>query len=108
MGDTMLLGVLRMPMDDPDPVRLMQFVGRARQAADRIEADAKEIARLQKDAERLQKENERWRTTGQNLLEQMLDEIRRGDRFAEALEEIASLPDARSDEAALIARKALA
>ena len=66
-----------------------------------------EIARLQKDAERLQKEIEQWRTTSQNLLEQMLDEIRRGDRFAEALEEIASLPDARSDEAALIARKAL-
>ena len=46
MGDTMLLGVLRMPMDDPGPVRLMQFVGRARQAADRIEADAKKIERL--------------------------------------------------------------
>ena len=57
---------------------------------------------------RLQKEIEHWRTTGQHLLEQMLDEIRRGDRFAEALEEIASLPDVRSDEAALIARKALA
>ena len=66
-----------------------------------------EIARLQKDAERLQKEIEQWRTTSQNLLEQMLDEIRRGDRFAEALEEIASLPDVRSDEAALIAQKAL-
>ena len=37
----------------------------------------------------------------------VLNEIRRGDRFAEALEEIASLPDVRSDEAALIARKAL-
>jgi hypothetical protein len=49
MGDTMLIGVLRMPMDDPDPVQLMQFVGRARQAADRIEADAKEIERLKAD-----------------------------------------------------------
>jgi len=49
MGDTMLLGVLRMPMDDPDPVQLMQFVGRARQAADRIEADAKEIERLREE-----------------------------------------------------------
>ena len=57
MSDTMLLGVLRMPMDNPDPVRLRQFVSRARQAADRIEADAREIARLQKDAERLQKDH---------------------------------------------------
>jgi uncharacterized protein YukE len=37
--------------------------------------------------EGMQKEIDQWRTTAQNLLEQMLDEIRRGDRFAEALEE---------------------
>ena len=67
-----------------------------------------EFVRMQKDAERVQKEIEEWRTTSQNLLEQMLDEIRRGDRFADTLEEIANLPDVRCDEAALIARKALA
>jgi len=37
--------------------------------------------------EGMQKEIDQWRTTGQSLLEQMLDEIRRGDRFADALEE---------------------
>jgi hypothetical protein len=47
MSDAMLLGVLRMPMpDNPDAMTLCQFVGRARQAADRIEADAAKIERL--------------------------------------------------------------
>ena len=46
MGDMMLLGVLRMRMDNPTPLQLAQFIARARQAADRIEADAKEIERL--------------------------------------------------------------
>ena len=46
MSDTMLLGVLRMPMDNPTPLQLAQLTARARQAADRIEADAKEIERL--------------------------------------------------------------
>ena len=46
MGDMMLLGVLRMRMDNPTPLQLAQFTARARQAADRIEADAKEIERL--------------------------------------------------------------
>ena len=47
MSDLMLLGVLRMPMpDNPDAMTLRQFVDRARQAADRIEADGAEIARL--------------------------------------------------------------
>ena len=48
MSDLMLLGVLRMPMDGADPITLHQFIDRARQAADRIEADAKEIAALRK------------------------------------------------------------
>ena len=43
MSDTMLLGVLRMPMDNPTPLQLAQFITRARQAASQIEADAKEI-----------------------------------------------------------------
>ena len=48
MSDTMLLGVLRMPMpDNPDPMTMRQFVDRARQAADRIEADAERIAALE-------------------------------------------------------------
>lgn len=47
MGDVMLLGVLRMPIgDNPDPLVLRQLVDRARQAADRIESDAAELARL--------------------------------------------------------------
>jgi hypothetical protein len=47
MSDVMLLGVLRMPVrPDSDPMTLHQFIGRARQAADRIEADAAEIERL--------------------------------------------------------------
>jgi len=47
MSDVMLLGVLRMPIpDNPDPMTLRQFVDRARQAADRIEADTAEIERL--------------------------------------------------------------
>tara|TARA_R110000868_G_scaffold365245_1_gene628102 strand:+ start:199 stop:450 length:252 start_codon:yes stop_codon:yes gene_type:complete len=44
MSDVMLIGVLRMPLPD-DPAELdvmdwLQFRDRARQAADRIEADA--------------------------------------------------------------------
>lgn len=47
MSDVILLGVLRMPMpDDPDPLTLRQFVDRARQAADRIEADAAKLNRM--------------------------------------------------------------
>jgi chromosome segregation ATPase len=46
MGDTMLLGVLRMPMDNPSSLELMQFVSTAREAADRIETDRAEIERL--------------------------------------------------------------
>lgn len=47
MSDLMLLGVLRMPVPYPvDAMWLHQLVDRARQAADRIEADADEIERL--------------------------------------------------------------
>ena len=47
MSDVMLLGVLRMQVLYPtDAMWLHQFVDRARQAADRIEADAAEIERL--------------------------------------------------------------
>ena len=38
MSDTVLLGVLRMPIDEPDFLTLKQFVDRGRQAADRIES----------------------------------------------------------------------
>ena len=87
-----------------------------------------EIARLQKDAERLQKrlndyengwgepatinalraDNGRLREAVQErdgVIERVL---LRELRLREALQEIAALPDVRSDEAALIARKALA
>jgi len=47
MSDTMLLGALRMPLpDNPDPLTLAQLAGRAREAAERIEHDAAEIARM--------------------------------------------------------------
>lgn len=48
MSDVMLLGVLRMPIEYVGaPLSPMaQFVSRAREAADRIEADAAEIERL--------------------------------------------------------------
>jgi len=47
MGDTMLLGVLRMPVDDHGDISLKQFIDRGRQAADRIERDADRIAELE-------------------------------------------------------------
>jgi hypothetical protein len=56
MSDLMLTGVLRMPMDNPDPLTLRQFVDRARQAADRIEADAKEIDRLTAERDALREQ----------------------------------------------------
>lgn len=48
MSDLMLLGVLRMPltMVESDPLTLIQFVGRAHEAATRIESDAKLIEQL--------------------------------------------------------------
>lgn len=54
MSDMMLIGVLRMPLpDNPDPLTLHQFIDRARQAADRIEADAALIAQQAQEIERL-------------------------------------------------------
>lgn len=48
MSDLMLLGVLRMPVTtSSEPLTLSQFIGRAREAADRIEADADKIQQLQ-------------------------------------------------------------
>ena len=53
MSDTMLLGVLRMPVDDHGDLRLMQLISRAREAADRIERDADHIAELEARIETL-------------------------------------------------------
>ncbi|MDV6318765.1 hypothetical protein [Chromohalobacter sp. HP20-39] len=53
MSDTMLLGVLRMPVDDHGDIHLMQLIERAREAADRIEVDAKVIAEERKRADAL-------------------------------------------------------
>lgn len=54
MSDTMLLGVLRMPLpDDPDALTVAQLAWRAGQAADRIEHDATEIRRLRAENETL-------------------------------------------------------
>ena len=53
MGDVMLLGVLRMPyeMAMGGELARIQFHSRAKQAADRIEADAAEIANLRAELE---------------------------------------------------------
>ena len=51
MSDLMLLGVLRMPMDDADPLAVAQYVARGRQAADEIERLRAEVAGLREDAE---------------------------------------------------------
>jgi predicted metal-dependent phosphoesterase TrpH len=62
MSDVMLLGVLRMPIsDEPDAMTLRQFVGRARQAADRIEADAIELERLTKERDEWAQKATDWR-----------------------------------------------
>ena len=53
MSDTMLLGVLRMPVNDRGDLRLMQLISRAREAADRIERDADRIAELEARIETL-------------------------------------------------------
>lgn len=49
MGDTMLIGVLRMPPDlwSRDPMDIKQRHGRYIQAADRIEKDADRITALE-------------------------------------------------------------
>lgn len=49
MSDVMLIGVLRMPMDYPlNEIVFSQLVSRCREAADRIESDARLIERGQK------------------------------------------------------------
>lgn len=57
MGDTMLIGVLRMPVEvwSDDPLDQHQRQGRYVQAAERIEADAARIAELEAEVERLRK-----------------------------------------------------
>ena len=65
MSDVMLLGVLRMPLPSPvDPLTLAQFVGRARQAASRIEADAAEIERLRDALEAIADGVDTWTAEG--------------------------------------------
>ena len=65
MSDVMLLGVLRMPMDDPDPLTLYQFVATARQAADRIESDAAELTRKSDAIQRLWRERDQLRAAAE-------------------------------------------
>jgi len=50
MSDSMLLGVLRAPVDDRGDVQVMQLVACAGEAADRIERDAAELQRLRETA----------------------------------------------------------
>ena len=84
MSDLMLLGVLRMPMDNPDPLTLHQFVGRARQAADRIEADAKEIDRLTAELAQAMKERSRAIAVGSDM-EQEVERLREQLALAESV-----------------------
>ena len=65
MSDVMLLGVLRMPMEDPDPMALYQFVATARQAADRIESDAVELQRKSDAIQRLWRERDELRAAAE-------------------------------------------
>jgi len=60
MSDAMLLGVLRMPIEyDGGPLSpIAQLVGRARQAADRIESDAAEIERLRSELAKANEQSE--------------------------------------------------
>ncbi|MDN7489453.1 hypothetical protein QZM35_17230 [Burkholderia sp. AU45274] len=67
MSDLMLLGIIRMPGSSiaGDCAGFMQFVSAARGAADRIEADAKVIAKLRaeleaREADRRDAERYRW------------------------------------------------
>ena len=57
MSDTMLLGVLRLPITDyPDLITLRQFVAAAKEAADRIEQDAAKIGELEAELAGLRKQ----------------------------------------------------
>lgn len=76
MSDVMLLGVLGMPLpDNPaemDAMTWLQFRARARQAAERIAADADEIERL-KDAVRSARVDEAhcWASRVESLTAQL-------------------------------------
>jgi septal ring factor EnvC (AmiA/AmiB activator) len=104
MGDTMLIGVLRMPMDNPDPLKLMQFVSRARQAADRIETDAKEIEAMRSENERLREDVAHWKE--QHGLAHDLSEWHKSDveRLRSDLETAERALDAQTDFRAEIER----
>ena len=76
MSDTMLLGVLRMPLpDNPDPLTLAQLAGRAREAADRIERDAAEIERLREESARLSASARYWAGEARKY-QRLCDELR--------------------------------
>lgn len=53
LSDTMLVGVLRMPVETYGTIHLFQFVQRAREAADRIEQYSEKLTRLKAENERL-------------------------------------------------------
>ena len=65
MSDVMLFGVLRIPVTaDTDALTIHLFASRAREAADRIESDAKEIERLRSALQEVAEEGERWTHSG--------------------------------------------
>ena len=65
MSDVMLLGVLRMPVDRADETGFVQFVQRAREAADRIEELTDRVAGLEKVLGRIDGVGERPRAIGE-------------------------------------------
>lgn len=88
MSDVMLLGVLRMPIPDkPDFITLLQFVARAREAADRIESDAKEIKRLKSEVSRLEREEEGAKEAFGVIIQEKRDLENRCDCLQKSLDE---------------------
>ena len=105
MSDVMLLGVLRAPhqhggKEFTDYVGFQQLVGAARQAADRIEADADRIAELEREnadllAEVIAEPSATDCAPSSPAVQTMRNELSRRDRLvaAEALEDAYDLAD---------------
>ena len=88
MSDVMLLGVLRMPVNENDPMCMAQFVSRAREAADRIESDADEITRLQAENEALREGMRKVNATSERHEREMYLAKDEAEALRAALEDI--------------------
>lgn len=54
MSDMMLIGSLRCPINDHNDIQVMQLMSRAREAADKIEADILRIITLEQNIKKLE------------------------------------------------------